>query len=91
VELENILKWIWVLRNLKDIASYCKMHQFTYLTTLDSLCKAVKDRLISENVADEFIKNKLGFLLSSPKLNSLFNLFIHLPNLIHGIDLRHLI
>jgi hypothetical protein len=46
--------------NLKDIASYCKMHQISYLTTMDFLCKAVKDSLISETDADDFIKKMIA-------------------------------
>jgi len=46
--------------NLKDIASYCKMHQISYLTTMDFLCQAVKDSLISEKDADDFIKKVIG-------------------------------
>ena len=42
--------------NLKDIASYCKMHQINYLTTMDFLCKAVQDKLLTENDCDAFIQ-----------------------------------
>lgn len=45
--------------NLKDIASYCKMHQITYLTTLDFLCEAVKNGQLSESDCDEFIQRVL--------------------------------
>ena len=45
--------------NLKDIASYCKMHQITYLTTMDFLCRAVKERLMSETDCDAFIHKVL--------------------------------
>ena len=46
--------------NLKDIASYCKMHQISYLTTMDFLCKAVNDKLISETDGDDFIKKVIA-------------------------------
>ena len=42
--------------NLKDIGSYCKMHQITYLTTMDFLCKAVQDKLLTEQDCDAFIQ-----------------------------------
>jgi hypothetical protein len=45
--------------NLKDIASYCKMHHITYLTTMDFLCRAVKEGLMSETDCDAFIHKVL--------------------------------
>ncbi len=45
--------------NLKDIASYCKMHQITYLTTMDFLCQAVKNGQLSESDCDDFIQRVL--------------------------------
>ncbi|MEB2774976.1 hypothetical protein SYJ56_06645 [Algoriphagus sp. D3-2-R+10] len=45
--------------NLKDIASYCKMHQITYLTTMDFLCQAVKNGQLSESDCDNFIEKVL--------------------------------
>lgn len=45
--------------NLKDIASYCKMHQITYLTTMDFLCRAVQDKLLTEKDCDAFIQKVL--------------------------------
>lgn len=45
--------------NLKDTAQYCKMHQITYLTTLDFLCQAVKNGQLSESDCDDFIQRVL--------------------------------
>lgn len=45
--------------NLKDIASYCKMHQITYLTTMDFLCQAVKNGQLTESDCDDFIQRVL--------------------------------
>lgn len=45
--------------NLKDIASYCKMHQITYLTTMDFLCQAVKNGQLPESDCDDFIQRVL--------------------------------
>lgn len=41
--------------NLKDIASYCKMHSIEYLTTMDFLCEAKKEGILSEADCDSFI------------------------------------
>lgn len=46
--------------NLKDIASYCKLHQITYLTTMDFLCQAVKNGQMSESDCDDFIQRVLN-------------------------------
>ncbi len=45
--------------NLKDIASYCKMHQITYLTTMDFLCQAVKSGQLTEADCDVFVQRVL--------------------------------
>lgn len=45
--------------NLKDTAHYCKLHQITYLTTLDFLCQAVKNGQLSESDCDDFIQRVL--------------------------------
>lgn len=45
--------------NLKDIASYCKLHQITYLTTMDFLCQAVKNGQLTESDCDDFIQRVL--------------------------------
>jgi len=45
--------------NLKDIANYCKIHQITYLTTMDFLCQAVKNGQLSESECDKFIQQVL--------------------------------
>ncbi|WP_192348800.1 hypothetical protein [Algoriphagus sp. Y33] len=52
---ENIL----ASSNLKDIASYCKMHHITYLTTMDFLCQAVKKGQLTESDCDDFIQRVL--------------------------------
>lgn len=52
-------KEILASSNLKDIANYCKMHQITYLSTMDFLCRAVENKLLSELDCDEFIKKVL--------------------------------
>jgi len=41
--------------NLRDIASYCKMHSIDYLTTMDFLCEALKKGVLSEVECDAFI------------------------------------
>lgn len=41
--------------NLKDIASYCKMHSIEYLTTMDFLCEAKKKGILSDADCDSFI------------------------------------
>lgn len=41
--------------NLKDIASYCKMHSIEYLTTMDFLCEAIKKGIMTEAECDIFI------------------------------------
>ncbi|SDC50385.1 hypothetical protein SAMN04488104_10017 [Algoriphagus faecimaris] len=45
--------------NLKDIASYCKMHHITYLTTMDFLCQAVKNGQLTKSACDNFIQRVL--------------------------------
>lgn len=45
--------------NLKDIASYCKLHQITYLTTMDFLCQAVKNGQLTESDCYDFIQRVL--------------------------------
>lgn len=42
--------------NLSDIKSYCKQHNITYLTTLDFLYYAIKNRLVTVTDADKFIQ-----------------------------------
>ncbi|ADR23134.1 hypothetical protein MATR_30170 [Marivirga tractuosa] len=42
--------------NLRDIASYCKMHELDYLTTMDFLCEAKTKNIMSETDCDNFIK-----------------------------------
>lgn len=55
----RLSKDILASSNLKDIANYCKMHQITYLSTMDFLCRAVEIKLLSELDCDEFIKKVL--------------------------------
>ncbi len=45
--------------NLKDIASYCKLHKITYLTTMDFLCRAVQEDLLTEHDCNDFIQKVL--------------------------------
>ena len=45
--------------NLKDIASYCELHQITYLTTMDFLCQAVKNGQLTESDCEDFIQRVL--------------------------------
>ncbi|WP_295715639.1 hypothetical protein [Mucilaginibacter sp.] len=58
---ENIL----ASSNLKDIASYCKMHRIDYLTTMDFLCRALQTGVFDLARCNAFIqavlsnKNKL--------------------------------
>jgi hypothetical protein len=42
--------------NLQDIALYCKEHGITYLTTLDFLYFAMKQNILTENEANQFIQ-----------------------------------
>lgn len=41
--------------NLRDIASYCKMHSIEHLTTMDFLCEAKRKRILSQAECDAFI------------------------------------
>lgn len=45
--------------NLKDTAHYCKLHEITYLTTMDFLCQAVKNGQLLESDCDDFIQRVL--------------------------------
>jgi hypothetical protein len=45
--------------NLKDTEHYCKLHEISYLTTMDFLCQAVKNRQLSESDCDDFIQRVL--------------------------------
>lgn len=47
--------------NLKDIANYCKMHSIAYLTTMDFLCEAKKNGIMSELDCDSFIAKVKAF------------------------------
>ena len=42
--------------NISDIKNYCEQHSITYLTTMDFLAEAFKNRLFSEHECDEFIQ-----------------------------------
>jgi len=42
--------------NLKDIKEYCKLHEISYLTTLDFIYYAVENNCLSSSDADEFIR-----------------------------------
>ncbi|MCR9080962.1 MAG: hypothetical protein NXH89_00965 [Cyclobacteriaceae bacterium] len=56
--------------NLKDTAHYCKLHQITYLTTMDFLCQAVKNGQLTHSDCDDFIQRvlKAGSRLPVKKL-----------------------
>ena len=56
--------------NLKDTAHYCRLHQITYLTTMDFLCQAVKNGQLTESGCDDFILRvlKAGSRLPVKKL-----------------------
>ncbi len=41
--------------NLRDIKAYCKVHQISYLTTMDILYIAYKKGIMTEANVDEFI------------------------------------
>lgn len=45
--------------NLKDTEHYCKLHEITYLTTMDFLCQAVKNDQLTESDCDDFIQRVL--------------------------------
>lgn len=63
-------KEILASSNLKDTASYCKLHQINYLTTMDFLCQAVKNGQLTESDCDDFILRvlKAGSRLPVKKL-----------------------
>lgn len=42
--------------NLSDIQSYCKMHTIDYLKTMDFLCEALKNKIMTETECDAFIQ-----------------------------------
>jgi predicted nucleic acid-binding protein len=46
--------------NLKDIISYCTMHQIPFLTTMDFLCEALRKGIFTEERCNDFIKNVLA-------------------------------
>lgn len=46
--------------NLKDIKSYCQLHNLEYLTTMDFLCKALSTGLFTLERCDKFIKAVLA-------------------------------
>ncbi len=41
--------------NLRDIKGYCKLHNITYLTTMDFLCEALRIGLFDKQRCNEFI------------------------------------
>lgn len=52
--------------NLKDIIDYCKMYDIVYITTMDFIAEAFKNKTLNENECDEFIrtvKDKGGRLI----------------------------
>lgn len=46
--------------NLKDIASYCKTHNITYLATMDFLCYALEKKIFSLERCNLFISKVLA-------------------------------
>lgn len=46
--------------NLKDVKSYCAMHAIELLTTMDFLCEALRNGLLSEANCDDFISSVLA-------------------------------
>lgn len=46
--------------NLRDISPYCKKHGITYLTTMDFLCAALYNNVLSEQECNEFILKVLS-------------------------------
>ena len=45
--------------NLRDITEYCLQNQITWLTTMDFLGQAFKNKLLTETECDEFIQKVL--------------------------------
>lgn len=43
--------------NLKDITSYCDENEITYLTTMDFLAEALKEKQLTEHECNDFIRN----------------------------------
>lgn|SRR5574344_879777 len=55
--------------NLKDINNYCAQHGITYLTTLDFLYYAIKNKVMTRNEAQQFVvavRNKGSILPAIP-------------------------
>ena len=61
--------------NLKDIETYCKENQITYLTTFDFLYYAVNNKLISQSEAYDFINDVLSKGSKLPSVDQ-FKVFI---------------
>ena len=43
--------------NLKDITIYCEENEITYLTTMDFLADALKEKQLTEHECNDFIRN----------------------------------
>jgi predicted nucleic acid-binding protein len=43
--------------NLRDIKTYCEMHDITYLTTMDFIAKAYEIKFWSKQVCDNFVND----------------------------------
>lgn len=52
-------KSILASSNLKDIGNYCKMHSIDYLTTMDFLCAAYKNKIFDLKGCNNFISKVL--------------------------------
>ena len=46
--------------NLRDIKSYCAMHGIDYLTTMDFLCQAIKEKVFSESRCNNFLQKVIA-------------------------------
>ncbi len=50
-------KDIFASSNLKDITSYCEANAITYLTTMDFLAEALKEKQLTEQECNDFIRD----------------------------------
>jgi hypothetical protein len=46
--------------NLKDISKYCQEHKIVYLTTMDILCHAYDNKMLTGKECDDFITEVKG-------------------------------
>jgi hypothetical protein len=57
LEVVRNTKVILASSNLRDVASYCKMHSIEHLVTMDFLCEAKRKGILTEAECDTFIAN----------------------------------